>query len=34
VSVSRLRRQLHSVGLRVRTVRARGYVLCDAQTAR
>ena len=34
VSIGRLRRQLYPLGLRVRTVRSRGYLLCDAETAR
>lgn len=29
VTMSRLRRQLHSLGLRIRTVRSRGYLLTD-----
>jgi two-component system, OmpR family, response regulator len=32
VSIGRLRRQLHPMGLKIRTVRSRGYLLCDAAT--
>lgn len=31
VNVGRLRRQLETVGLRIRTVRSRGYLLCAAE---
>lgn len=32
VTIGRLRRQIASVGLMIRTVRSRGYLLCDADT--
>lgn len=34
VTIGRLRRQLLPIGLRIRTVRSRGYLLCDADTPR
>lgn len=34
VAMGRLRRQLESVGLRIRTVRSRGYLLTDAEPPR
>jgi len=34
VTIGRLRRQLVPVGLRIRTVRSRGYLLADAETGR
>lgn len=33
VTVGRLRRQLAQVGLKIRTVRSRGYLLCDGHSA-
>ena len=33
VNIGRLRKQLVPLGLRIRTVRSRGYLLCDARTA-
>ena len=32
VNIGRLRRQLVSVGLKIRTVRSRGYLLCDSES--
>ena len=32
VNIGRLRRQLVPLGLKIRTVRSRGYLLCDANT--
>lgn len=34
VTIGRLRRQLEQVGLRIRTVRSRGYLLTDSEDAR
>lgn len=34
VTIGRLRRQLLAIGLKIRTVRSRGYLLCDVDTPR
>jgi DNA-binding response OmpR family regulator len=34
VTIGRLRRRLEPVGLKIRTVRSRGYLLCDTEAGR